>query len=116
VAAAMAYDEDLAHRVRELLAGQTAVTEKAMFGGLAFMLQGNMSVAVSSRGGLMVRVGADAADEALSRPHTRPVEMAGRQMRGWVRVSREGVKTKRQLSSWVRRGVAAALSLPAKGA
>lgn len=111
----MAYDEDLAHRVRELLADQPALTEKAMFGGLAFMLQGNMSVAVSGRGGLMVRVGADAADEALSRPHTQPVEMAGRQMRGWVRVGPDGVKTERQLSGWVRRGVTHALSLPAKG-
>jgi TfoX/Sxy family transcriptional regulator of competence genes len=107
----MAYDEELAHRVRELLADEPGVTEQRMFGGLAFLLQGNMAVAVSSRGGLMVRVGADGADAALSRPHAEAVEMGGRRMRGWVLVDPEGLRTKRQLAPWVARGVKFARTL-----
>jgi TfoX/Sxy family transcriptional regulator of competence genes len=111
----MAYDEDLANRVREQLAGEQAVTEKAMFGGLAFLLNGNMAVSASSRGGLMVRVGADASDDALSRPHTQLLEMRGRPMPGWIRVAPEGLSTTRALSAWVRRGVEFARTLPPKG-
>lgn len=111
----MAYDEDLAHRVREQLADEAGVTEKAMFGGLAFLLNGNMAVGLSSGGELMVRMGPDATDEALSRPHTRLFDMTGRPMRGWILVAPEGVKTKRQLGAWVRRGVAFARTLPPKG-
>jgi TfoX/Sxy family transcriptional regulator of competence genes len=85
-----------------------------MFGGLAFLLDGNMSVAVSSHGGLMVRVDPDATDDLLSRPHTRPFEMRGRSMAGWIRVDAEGVATKRQLAAWVRRGVTFARTLPSK--
>jgi hypothetical protein len=80
----MAYDEDFAHRVRELLADQDAITEKAMFGGLAFLLHGNMAVGISSGDELMVRVGADATDDALGRPHTRLFDMTGRPMKGWI--------------------------------
>jgi TfoX/Sxy family transcriptional regulator of competence genes len=111
----MAYDEELAHRVRELIADEDGLSEMRMFGGLAFLLHGNMSVAVSSQGGLMVRVDPDATAELLARPHTREFEMRGRAMAGWVRVDAEGVRTKRQLSPWVRRGVAFARTLPRKG-
>src|SRR5918992_1945562 len=110
----MAYDEDLAERVREQLAAEPAVTEKAMFGGLAFLLQGNMAVGLSGEE-LMVRVGPDASDDALARPHTRPFDMTGRPMKGWILVAPDGVETSRQLGAWVRRGVQFAGSLPAKG-
>jgi len=111
----MAYDQDLAHRVREQLGEQTGVVEKAMFGGLAFLLRGNMAVGISSTAELMVRVGADAADAALSRPHTRPFDMTGRPMRGWILVAPAGLKTKRELGVWVRRGVEFVRTLPPKG-
>ena len=111
----MAYDEDLAHRIRELVAGEPGLTEKSMFGGLAFLVDGNMAVAASGQGGLMVRVEPDETDALLAKPHARPFEMRGREMQGWLRVDAEGVRTKRQLEPWVRRGVAYARSLPAKG-
>ena len=110
----MPYDEDLAHRIRELLAPEPRVTEKRMFGGLAFLVGGNMSVAASGQGGLMVRVEPGETDALLAKPHTRPFEMRGREMQGWLRVDAEGVRTKRQLAPWVSRGVAYARSLPAK--
>jgi TfoX/Sxy family transcriptional regulator of competence genes len=111
----MAYDEELANRVRELMADEAGVTEKKMFGGLASLIGGNMSVAASGQGGLMVRVDPDETDALLQKPHARPFEMRGRGMKGWIRVDDEGVRTKRQLSPWVKRGVAYARSLPAKG-
>jgi TfoX/Sxy family transcriptional regulator of competence genes len=110
----MAYDEDLADRIRELIAAQPGVEEKRMFGGLAFLINGNMSVAVSARGGLMVRVPPDETEKLLAREHVEPMVMAGRESRGWLRVALDGVKTKRQLQSWVTRGVEYAKSLPAK--
>ena len=110
----VAYDEDLANRIRELIAGEATVTEQRMFGGLAFLIGGNMSVAASGQGGLMVRVDPDACEALLARPHTRPFEMRGRAMQGWLRVDPEGVRTKRQVEPWVKRGVAYARSLPAK--
>jgi TfoX/Sxy family transcriptional regulator of competence genes len=110
----MAYDEDLANRIRELIAGEPNVTEQRMFGGLAFLVGGNMSVAASGQGGLMVRVEPEETDALLTKPHARPFEMRGREMRGWLRVDSEGVRTKRQLAPWVKRGVAYARSLPAK--
>ena len=85
-----------------------------MFGGLAFLINGNMSVAVSSKGGLMVRVPPDETEKLLARDHVEPMVMAGRETRGWIRVSGEGVKTKRQLQGWVSRGVEHAKSLPNK--
>jgi TfoX/Sxy family transcriptional regulator of competence genes len=112
----MAYDEELAHRVRELLADEDGLTEMRMFGGLAFLLDGNMSVAVSGQGGLMVRVDPDTTEDALARPHTREFVMRGRALAGWIRVDLEGLSSKRQLSAWVRRGVAFARTLPAKQA
>ncbi len=110
----MAYDEDLAKRIRELVAGEPDVTEKRMFGGLAFLVDGNMSVAASGQGGLMVRIHPEDTDALLVKPHARPFEMRGREVRGWLRVDPEGLRTKRQLAPWVTRGVAYARSLPSK--
>lgn len=111
----MAYDEDLANRIRELIAAERDLTEQRMFGGLAFLVAGHMSVAASGQGGLLVRVDPDATDALAAKPHARRFEMRGRQMQGWLRVDPEGVRTKRQLQPWVRRGVAYARSLPPKG-
>jgi TfoX/Sxy family transcriptional regulator of competence genes len=111
----VAYDQAFANRIREELAGADGITEKAMFGGLGFLLHGNMAVGIMSTGELMVRVGPEGTDEALARPHTRLFEMRGRSMTGWIIVALEGVKTKRQLGSWVKRGTAFASSLPPKG-
>jgi TfoX/Sxy family transcriptional regulator of competence genes len=111
----MAYDEELADRLREQLAAEESVTEKAMFGGLAFLLHGNMALTVSSHGGLMVRVGVEASEAALARAHTKQIEMRGRPMPGWIHVEAEGVKTERQLAVWVRYGVEFTRTLPPKG-
>jgi TfoX/Sxy family transcriptional regulator of competence genes len=115
---AMTYDEDLADRVR-VAVGKAVdvsglVTEKRMFGGLAFLLHGHMAVAASGQGGLMLRVDPSDNEALLKKPNTRPMEMRGRTMDGWLRVDGEGVRTKRQLEPWVRRGVAYARSLPPK--
>ncbi len=110
----MAYDLELANRIRELLATQRGVDEKSMFGGLAFLIGGNMAVAASGKGGLMVRVPPEDTAKLLDRPHVSPMVMAGRETRGWLRVDAEGVKTKRQLESWITRGVGYARSLPPK--
>ena len=110
----VAYDEELANRVRELVAGEAEITEKKMFGGLAFLVAGNMAVAVSGQGGLMVRFDPEQAEALEARPHTRPFEMRGRPLQGWLRIDDEGLRTKRQLEPWVRRGVEYARSLPAK--
>jgi hypothetical protein len=111
----MPYDEDLANRIRELVAAEPGVDEQRMFGGLAFLINGHMSVAASGQGGLMVRVDPGETEALLGRPHAAPFEMRGRQMRGWLRVEADGVRTKRALEPWVRRGVAYARSLPPKG-
>jgi len=110
----VAYDEELANRIRELIAGDADVTEKRMFGGLAFLVGGNMSVAASGQGGLMVRVDPAQTDALVTKPHAGRFEMRGRAMQGWLRVDAEGVRTKRELEPWVRRGVAYARSLPPK--
>jgi TfoX/Sxy family transcriptional regulator of competence genes len=110
----MAYDEDLANRVRELLALEKGVTEKRMFGGLAFLIGGHMSVSASGEGGLLVRVDPAETDSLVTKPHARPMVMRGREMQGWLRVDAEGVRTKRELERWVARGVAHARALPAK--
>jgi TfoX/Sxy family transcriptional regulator of competence genes len=109
----MAYDEDLANRLRELLAGER-VTEKRMFGGLAFLVDGHMSVNASRTGGLLVRVDPERTDEALERPHTSLMEMRGRSMPGWVLVAPEGVRTKREVAAWVKRSLAFVKTLPPK--
>jgi TfoX/Sxy family transcriptional regulator of competence genes len=111
----MAYDEDLANRIRELIAMEAGVTEKRMFGGLAFLIGGNMSVSVSGRGGLMLRCDPAETEELRRKPHAGPFEMRGRVMDGWLRVDAEGLGTKRQLERWVARGVSYARSLPPKG-
>ena len=111
----MAYDEDLANRIRELLADQDGVSEMTMFGGLAFLLGGNMAVAASGQGGLLVRVDPVQGEELISSARARPMVMRGREMTGWLRVDAQEVRSKRQLEAWVRRGVAFAGSLPAKG-
>ena len=110
----MAYDEDLANRIRELIAAEADVTEKKMFGGLAFLVGGHMSVTASREGGLMVRVDPGDTGALLTKPHTRPFEMRGRAMDGWLRVDADGLGTKRQLEPWVERGVGYARSLPPK--
>lgn len=110
----MAYDEDLANRVRELFLPEDGVSEKRMFGGLAFLIDGNMSVSASGQGGLLLRVDPAETDVLLRKPHAHPFEMRGRVMQGWLRVDAEGVRTKRQLERWVARGIAHARSLPAK--
>ena len=112
----MAYDHDLADRVRELMPVDADHDEKAMFGGLAFLVGGNMAVAVSGRGGLMVRI--DPADnERLRRSKgVGPMVMAGRETDGWVRVHSDAVRTTRQLTRWVGIGLDYALTLPAKPA
>jgi TfoX/Sxy family transcriptional regulator of competence genes len=111
----MAYDEDLANRIRELLADEGGVTEKRMFGGLAFLIGGNMSVSASGRGGLLLRCDPAETDALIAKPHASRAVMRGREMDGWLRIDPEGIKTKRALEPWVRRGVAYARSLPAKG-
>ena len=110
----MAYDEDLANRIRELISGEADVAEQQMFGGLAFLIGGHMSVAVSGQGGLLLRCDPAETEALLRKPHAGPFEMRGRAMNGWLRVTPEGVQTKRQLERWVARGVAYARSLPPK--
>ena len=110
----MAYDADLANRIRELVAMEDGLSEQRMFGGLAFLINGNMSVAASGQGGLLLRVDPAATDALLAKPHARPFEMRGRAMQGWLRVDPKGLRTKRQLQAWVQRGVAYARSLPSK--
>jgi hypothetical protein len=111
----MAYDEDLANRIRELVGTEEGLTEKKMFGGLAFLIGGNMAVAASGQGGIMVRCDPEQSDTLVAKPHVRRFEMRGREMDGWLRVDDEGVKTKRQLEPWVKVGVAYARLLPPKG-
>ena len=108
----MAYDEDLANRIRELIGAERDVFEKRMFGGLAFLVGGHLSVTASRHGGIMVRVAPDDGDALAAKPHVRIAVMRGREMPGWLMVAAEGLKTKRQLEPWVRRGVAHARSLP----
>lgn len=109
----MAYDEDIAARVRELTAGERGLTEQKMFGGVGFMIRGNMAVAASGQGGVLVRVDPEEADKHIA-SGARPMKMRGREMRGWLRVSSEDVRTKRQLAKWVTIGTTYAKSLPPK--
>jgi TfoX/Sxy family transcriptional regulator of competence genes len=110
----MAYDEDLANRIREIVAGEQGLTEKRMFGGLAFLIGGNMSVSASGQGGLLLRVDPAETEALLAEPHAQRFEMRGRSMDGWLRVEADGLRTKRELERWVARGIAYARSLPAK--
>ncbi|HKE81478.1 MAG TPA: TfoX/Sxy family protein [Solirubrobacteraceae bacterium] len=110
----MAYDEHLANRLRELLADEDGITEKKMFGGLAFLQYGNMTVSASGRGGLLARIDPAQTDAALAKPHVSLMEMGGRTMEGWIRVAPEGIKTKRQLQPWVKRSLSYVNTLPPK--
>jgi TfoX/Sxy family transcriptional regulator of competence genes len=110
----MAYDEELADRLRELVQGENGVTEKRMFGGLAFLINGNMAVSASGQGGLLLRVDPAETDELAADPNARRFEMRGREMDGWLRVDTDGMSSDRQLEQWVARGVAYARSLPPK--
>ena len=110
----MAYDEALAQRIRELVANEPGLTEKKMFGGLAFLVGGNMAVAASGQGGVLVRCDPAQSDNLVAKTDASLMEMRGREMQGWLRVDAEHVRTKRQLARWVKIGTAYARSLPAK--
>jgi hypothetical protein len=111
----MAYDEHLANRIRELVSNESGLTEQKMFGGLAFLINGNMAVSASGQGGLLLRVDPEETDDLCAKPHAEPFVMRGRAMQGWLRVAPEGLKTKKQLERWVARGAGYARSLPSKG-
>ncbi|HEX2088990.1 MAG TPA: TfoX/Sxy family protein [Actinomycetota bacterium] len=108
----MAYDEELADRIRELISDDARPTEKEMFGGLAFLINGNMAVAASGQGGLLVRVDPTQSEKLVATTGARPMEMRGRPMQGWLRVDADDVRNKRELARWVRLGVGYAGSLP----
>ena len=110
----MAYNEHLADRVREVLAGGSPVTEQTMFGGLAFLVAGKIAVAASSQGGLLVRVDPTRADRLLATTNARPMEMKGRAIHGWLHVDGDDLRTKRQLTQWIAVGTATAASAPTK--
>ena len=110
----MAYDEELADRIRELLGAESGLIEMKMFGGLAFLIGGNMAVAASGQGGVLVRVDPAQSDGLVATTNARLMEMRGRRMKGWLRVDPDDVRTKRQLTKWVKLGATYARSLPAK--
>jgi TfoX/Sxy family transcriptional regulator of competence genes len=110
----VAYDEELAGRIREHLGDDAGVAERKMFGGLAFLVGGNMAVAASGQGGLLVRVDPAESDQLVAETNARPMEMRGREMQGWLRVDSDDVRTAPALARWVELGVAYARSLPAK--
>lgn len=110
----MAYDEVLAERIRQLVGDEAGVAEKKMFGGLAFLINGNMAVAASGQGGLMIRCEPQNTDSLLREPGTEPLVMRGRAMDGWLRVSEQAVAGEAELSGWVSRGVSYARSLPGR--
>lgn len=110
----MAYDEKLAERIRQLVSSESDLSEKKMFGGLAFLIGGNMAVAASGQGGVLVRVDPAQSESLVATTNARLMEMRGRQMQGWLRVGAEDLRTKRQLAKWVVLGTTYARSLPAK--
>jgi TfoX/Sxy family transcriptional regulator of competence genes len=110
----VAYDAELAQRIRALVATQRGLTEKKMFGGLAFLVGGNVAIAASGQGGVLVRVGAEQSDRLVASTAASVAVMRGRPMPGWLRVGLEDLRTKRQLVKWVDLGVGMARSLPAK--
>ena len=110
----MAYDEGLAERIRELVRDEADLTEKKMFGGLAFLIGGNMAVAASGQGGALVRVDPKQSEKLVATTTARPMEMRGRSMTGWLRVDSADLRTKAELAKWVRLGVGYARSLPPK--
>jgi TfoX-like protein len=112
--AVVAYDEALAGRIRELIADEPDLTEKKMFGGLAFLIGGNMAISASGQGGVLVRTDPAESDTLVAKTDARLFEMRGRTMQGWLRVDPEYLRTKRQLAKWVGIGTAYARSLPPK--
>ncbi|MGH7482994.1 MAG: TfoX/Sxy family protein [Longimicrobiales bacterium] len=110
----MAYDEALATRIRELVGSESDLTEQKMFGGLAFLIGGNMAVGASGQGGILVRVDPEQSDTLVATTNARLMEMRGRRMKGWLRVDAEDVRTGRELAKWVELGTSFARSLPAK--
>jgi TfoX/Sxy family transcriptional regulator of competence genes len=110
----MAYDEALAERIRALMSGESGVEEKKMFGGLSFLVGGNMAVAASGQGGLLVRVDPEESDALVASTPATLMEMGGRSMKGWLRVPSEDVESDEALGEWVARGVRYARSLPPK--
>ena len=110
----MAYDEDLAARIRSLVADEPGLTEKAMFGGLAFLIDGNMALAASGEGGILVRINPDESASLVSASDARVAEMRGRAMSGWLRVDSDYLQNAAALAVWVSRGLAYSRSLPAK--
>jgi TfoX/Sxy family transcriptional regulator of competence genes len=110
----VAYDEGLAERIRALLGDRVGLTEQKMFGGLGFMIGGNMAIAASGQGGILVRVDPEQSDELVASTPAHPMEMRGRQMAGWLRVDTANVADDATLREWVERGTAYASSLPAK--
>jgi TfoX/Sxy family transcriptional regulator of competence genes len=110
----MAYDEELADRIRALLGDRPGLTEKKMFGGLAFLVGGNMAIAASGQGGILVRVDPDESDALVASTPAEVMEMRGRSMTGWLRVDTADVADDAVLREWVERGAAYAASLPAK--
>jgi hypothetical protein len=110
----VAYDEELAGRIRELIGGQPKLTEQKMFGGLAFLIGGNMAIAASGQGGLLVRVDPAESEKITATTSATPMVMRGRPMQGWLRIGVEDVRTKRQLTKWVELGTSYARSLPVK--
>ena len=112
--AAMAYDEELAQRIREAVQGEPGLTEKRMFGGLAFLVRGNMAVSASSQGGLLLRIDPGHAESLVDQPHVRRFEMRGREMDGWLRVDVAALEADDEPRRWVDRGLAYARSLPPK--
>ena len=110
----MAYDEDLADRIRALVATQRGLTEKKMFGGLAFLVGGNMAIAASGQGGVLVRVDPEESDRLVRTTKAEVAVMRGRPMPGWLRVAGADVRTKPQLTKWVKLGTGYARSLPVK--
>lgn len=110
----MAYDEELADRIRECVAGESGIDEKRMFGGLAFLIGGHIAVSASGRGGLMLRCEPADTDTHVAQDHVERMVMRGREMDGWLRVAPDGVASDDALTGWVRIGVAYARSLPAK--
>jgi TfoX/Sxy family transcriptional regulator of competence genes len=110
----MAYDEELADRIRAIVAGEAGLTEQKMFGGLAFLVGGNMAIAASGQGGLLVRVDPAHSDELVAATGARPMVMRGREMAGWLRVEADDVAGDGELAAWAERGTAYARSLPPK--
>jgi TfoX/Sxy family transcriptional regulator of competence genes len=110
----MAYDEELAHRIRALLGERPGLSERKMFGGLAFLAGGNMAVAASGQGGILVRVDPDESDELVASTPAAPMEMRGRSMAGWLRMDAADVAEDAALGEWVERGWRYASSLPPK--